>query len=110
MRMPRQQAGATDAVLKHWKKVILSTSMHFNYQKSERSRYYEATNIREEICKAYVRMRITLLQRICDIAEFKKTLECERDSKGKEISNSKVAETYTTNINVSPDSDEDPPP
>ena len=88
---------ADDSVLSTWKRLLLTTSFHFEAVAVGEDRYWRASNLREEAAEHGLAVQLSMVQRIFDIATFKMNKE---SASGTQLSAKKVAALYTEQLKL----------
>ena len=85
------QAGASDSVLRRWRTLLLTTPFRFEVVVPGEDRFWRAQNLREVYVEKGLTVRLSVVQRIHDIAGFK--AHKEEHQRGS-LSNQAIAEAY----------------
>ena len=83
--------GGDEVLLKRWRKILLTVDYEFEVLAGQESRYWRALNLREAAVELGQSVRLSLRQRIFDIAGFKKSKEL---ATGSHMSAKKLAQLY----------------
>lgn len=90
-------AQAEEAVLKKWLRLLLTVDFEFLNVPDNEARYWKAVNLREKAVELGQSVRLSLRQRIFDVAGFKKAKE---DASGSSLSTKKVAHLYQQHVKL----------
>ncbi|CAK0907973.1 unnamed protein product, partial [Prorocentrum cordatum] len=93
--------GADDEVIKQWKRVLLSATGVFFAAEHDDDRHFKANQIRENFGENFATMRLSALQRVCDIAEF----QARKEKTTGPIGAKGIAELYRSKLNMAQTSD-----
>ena len=66
---------APEAILRRWKELLLTTPFRFELVPQGEARYWRAQNLREEMVERGITVRLSVRQRIYDVAGFKASKE-----------------------------------
>lgn len=86
-----------EAILKNWRRVLLTVDFEFFTIPDGEMRYWKAVNLREKAVELGQSVRLSLRQRIFDVAGFKKAKE---DSSGTQLAAKKVASLYSQHVKL----------
>ncbi|CAL1151682.1 unnamed protein product [Cladocopium goreaui] len=86
-----------EAILKNWRRVLLTVDFEFFAIPDGEMRYWKAVNLREKAVELGQSVRLSLRQRIFDVAGFKKAKE---DSSGTQLAAKKVASLYSQHVKL----------
>lgn len=93
--------GADDEVIKQWRKVLLTATAVFCRAENDDDRHFKANQIRENFGENFATMRLSALQRVCDIHEFQ--LRKERTTA--KLGAKAISELYNLKLNMAQTSD-----
>jgi hypothetical protein len=91
------ESGADDSILRRWKQLILSWPFAFEVCQEGDPRMWRAQNLREELVDIGESVKLSVRQRVMDVAIFK--LEREAETKAI-LSAEKLAKLYETNMKL----------
>lgn len=96
------EQGCTEPVLKEWRRVCLTTSFSFENVPVGEARFWRAQNLREQAVQHGLVVRMSVRQRIYDVAGFKLAREKQT---GHDFGAEKVAQLYTQHLKLAADSE-----